>query len=223
MRRRRHELCSCCCGRGAEGDAKRQAELWVASGQLPLQHRETGEEEILLNLLQRINTLRFVGRISQQRVLNELTLPPSLSPGALQYIAERTEKLALGVEPSNDTSDSICDGTGIPLTPTPSTTTPSHHHTLTSSTYNSREVSTATADSSVIGQICCELDECEQSLDDRMMREVSVSVALHSHHFREQLDGLRQERTQQYEQERASRKRRAELEQARAEAEELQQ
>ena len=63
MRRRRHELCSCCCGRGAEGDAKRQAELWVASGQLPLQHRETGEEEILLNLLQRINTLRFVGRI----------------------------------------------------------------------------------------------------------------------------------------------------------------
>lgn len=56
-----------------------------------------------------------------------------------------------------------------------------------------------------------------------MMREASVSVAFRRHHFREQLEGLRQERTQQYKQERAARKRRGELEQARAEAEELQQ
>ena len=80
----------------------------------------------------------------------------------------------------------------------------------------------AITDCSVIGQICSELDECEQSLDDRMMREVSVSVTLRRHHFREQLEGLRQERTRQYERERAARERRAELEQARAEAEELQ-
>lgn len=157
-----------------------------------------------------------------QRFLNELTLPPSLSPGALQYIAERAEKLTLAAEPSNDTPDSICDSTGTTLTPTHSTTIPSHHHTSTSSTYNSREVSMATTDCSVIGQICSELDECEQSLDDRMMREVSVSVTLRRHHFREQLEGLRQERAQQYERERVARERRADLEQARAEAEELQ-
>ena len=82
-------------------------------------------------------------------------------------------------------------------------------------------MATAT-DCSMIGQICCELEECEQSLDDQMMREVAVNLALRQHYFREQLEELRHTSVQRYNLQRAARERRVELEKARQEAEDLQ-
>jgi len=78
------------------------------------------------------------------------------------------------------------------------------------------------ADFSMIDQICYELEECEQSLDDQMMREVAVSLSLRQHYFREQLEELRHTSAQRYNLERAARERRVELERARQEAEDLQ-
>ena len=78
-------------------------------------------------------------------------------------------------------------------------------------------------DESVIGQISQELEECEQSLDDRLMQEMASNVRLKRHHFIEELEQLRERSRVRYEEERVARERDMEIERARRQVEEMQQ
>ena len=174
---------------------------------------------------------------SMQGLLQTLTSPPSHSPEALQYIAERARRLSLENDarrlPSGVFSKMAALGDSATLTSAPPLphSTPSHMHTSTNATIttpmgnslNVMTISMATTDGSVIGEITQELEECEQSLDDQLMVEVEQKVELYRHHFREQLERVREESKERYEHERRVRARRRELETARQQLKEMQQ
>ena len=172
-----------------------------------------------------------------QKLLHSLTSPPSHSPEALQYIAERARRLSLEndarVSPTGVSSKPMALADSATLTPKPPHThsTPSHMHTSTSTTVATPRgyspdvtaISMATTDRSVMGEITQELEECERSLDDQLMVEVEQTVEIYRRHFRERIERVREESSDRYEHERRLRARRRELERARQQLKEIQQ
>lgn len=139
--------------------------------------------------------------------------PPPISPEAVDYITERTKRLSLDGSPQHKREESPLVTNDITITSLPGST-PQSQYTYTTGL----NISTPGFDESsesVVGEIWRDLDAQEQSIDDRMMEEVTSDVREKRKWFSKNLEHIRRTAEERRKLERERRERVARLSQER--------